>query len=59
MKLLVILTIVFAALKITGVVAWSWWAVTSPLWAGVGLSLSFLLLAVLWTIWKAFREARP
>ena len=28
------LTVVFIVLKLTEVVAWSWWAVFSPIWAG-------------------------
>jgi hypothetical protein len=27
-----ILFVVFLVLKLTGVIAWSWWWVTSPLW---------------------------
>jgi len=29
----VALTVVFIALKLTGLVAWSWWWVVAPLWA--------------------------
>lgn len=32
MGLAEILFIVFLVLKLTGVIAWSWWAVTAPLW---------------------------
>jgi hypothetical protein len=28
------LTIVFIVLKLTEVIAWSWWAVFSPMWVG-------------------------
>jgi len=28
------LTIVFIVLKLTDVIAWSWWMVTSPMWRG-------------------------
>jgi hypothetical protein len=27
-----LLTILFVALKLTGVIAWSWWWVLSPVW---------------------------
>jgi hypothetical protein len=37
--------IVFLTLKLTGVIAWSWLWVTSPLWIGFGLFL--LLFAVI------------
>lgn len=40
-----LLTIVFIVLKLTGVVAWSWWWVLSPMWISLGLVL--LVLAVM------------
>lgn len=32
-----LLTIVFITLKLTRVIAWSWWWVLSPLWISVAL----------------------
>ena len=29
-----LLTVLFVALKLTGVISWSWWWVLSPLWIG-------------------------
>jgi hypothetical protein len=29
-----VITIVFITLKLTGVIAWSWWWVTAPTWLG-------------------------
>lgn len=45
-----LLTILFIALKLTGVIAWSWWWVLSPLWIGFALWLLFVgsVLAVIW-----------
>lgn len=37
---------VFLVLKLTGVIAWSWWLVTAPLWAGLAIVLVVVLLAV-------------
>jgi hypothetical protein len=37
-----LLTILFVALKLTGVIAWSWWWVLSPLW--IGLLVAALLI---------------
>jgi len=37
--LLPILFLVFLVLKLTGVIAWSWWLVTAPLWGGLLLAL--------------------
>lgn len=34
-----VLFIVFLILKLTHVIDWSWWWVTSPLWIGAGLIL--------------------
>ena len=31
------LFLLFCGLKLGGVIAWSWWWVTSPLWLGVAL----------------------
>lgn len=37
------LFLIFLVLKLTGTIAWSWWWVTCPLWAGlavIGVALS-------------------
>jgi NhaP-type Na+/H+ or K+/H+ antiporter len=41
---------VFVALKLTGVVAWSWWWVLTPLWITgiVAVPLLCLLVAMTW-----------
>lgn len=50
-----LLFIVFLVLKLTGVITWSWWWVTAPLWGGVALVLGALLLLLLGLlIWKIF-----
>lgn len=41
-----ILFVVFLILKLTNVINWSWWWITSPLWIPVIIVL-FLLLVVL------------
>ena len=38
------LTLLFIALKLLGVIAWSWWWVTLPLWGGLALILSVFVL---------------
>lgn len=35
------LTMLFVALKLFGVLSWSWWAVTSPIWGPIVLSVAF------------------
>lgn len=34
--------LIFLVLKLIGVIDWSWWWVTSPLWIGWGLMLLFV-----------------
>jgi hypothetical protein len=42
-----LLTIVFIVLKLTGVITWSWWWVTAPLWGGFALLIIILLFLAL------------
>lgn len=42
-----LLTILFIALKLTGVITWSWVWVLSPLWIGFALVLVFLAIVLL------------
>lgn len=60
------LLIILIALKLAGVIGWSWWVVTAPLWlpwamaaillAGVALC-GFGLLLALW-VWTSLPERR-
>lgn len=40
-----VLFVVFLVLKLTGVIAWSWWWVFSPLWIPVALVAATYLIA--------------
>lgn len=42
-----VLTIAFIVLKLTGVIAWSWWLVLAPAW----IAVIFWLIAVSISIW--------
>jgi uncharacterized membrane-anchored protein len=62
---LFLLFLVFLVLKLTGVIAWSWWLVTLPLWGGLVLSLSIIGIAFLvvlisgwWTTRRVRKRAR-
>lgn len=44
-----VLFLIFLVLKLVGVITWSWWWVTSPLWISVAL-LMFIIIGVLVTI---------
>jgi hypothetical protein len=39
------LTLIFIVLKLTGVIAWSWWIVLLPFWGPLALLIPILLLA--------------
>ena len=39
-----LLTVLFVGLKLTGVIAWSWWWITSPLWISFLLVIAILAL---------------
>lgn len=42
-----LLFLLFLTLKLTGVIAWSWWWVTAPLWGGIALlAVTFLVMAL-------------
>jgi Flp pilus assembly protein TadB len=47
-----LLTVIFVALKLFGVIDWSWWWVLAPLWISVAVLvvLILLVLAVIWII---------
>lgn len=42
-----LLTVLFVALKLTGVISWSWWWVVSPLWISWGLIIILFTTGVL------------
>lgn len=39
--------IVFIILKLCGVIDWSWWAVTAPIWVPLGLALVIVLICII------------
>lgn len=44
MKICEVLFIIFLVLKLCGVIAWSWWWVTAPLW--IPTLLLFIILMI-------------
>lgn len=38
-----VLFIVFLVLKLCGIIAWSWWWITAPLWITFALTIIFLV----------------
>jgi len=53
--LMVLLFIVFLVLKLTKVLTWSWWWITSPLWIPVALGI-ITLVFVMGAVIKAVRN---
>lgn len=39
-----LLTIAFIVLKLVGTIDWSWWWVLSPLWIGLAIGISIMLI---------------
>lgn len=53
-----LLLVLFVALKLTGVIAWSWLWVLSPAWIGLAIALLFWLGSMLFigiTFYKHWR----
>jgi hypothetical protein len=46
---LIALTVLFAALKLLGVIAWPWWAVCLPLLGPLGAGALALLAVIVWS----------
>lgn len=45
-----ILFLVFLVLKLTGVIDWSWWWITAPLWGGFGILLAIFFVGCLFIV---------
>jgi hypothetical protein len=44
--------LIFMTLKLTGVITWSWWLVTAPLWGGFALILAVIIFVFILTLLK-------
>lgn len=44
--LLGMMFLIFMTLKLTGVITWSWWAVTAPLWIGVCVWILLVIILI-------------
>jgi hypothetical protein len=53
-----LLTVLFVALKLTGVITWSWWWVVSPIWIGFSLGLAGIGAILLFAYLLATRDER-
>lgn len=43
-SILGLLGVAFVVLKLTGIIGWSWWLVTMPLWLGFAIVLIAMVL---------------
>ena len=48
------LFIVFLVLKLTGVIDWSWWWVTSPIWIPVFIAIGLAIILLIFTLIMVF-----
>jgi len=48
-----LLTVAFIVLKLTGVIAWSWWWVLAPVW--IPAIFAIAVLALILVVWAATR----
>lgn len=54
-----LLGVAFVVLKLTHVIAWSWWYVTMPFWGGLVLALGMIVVAgVVFALTFGWTEAR-
>jgi uncharacterized membrane protein (DUF485 family) len=53
-----VLFIVFLVLKLTGVIAWSWWWITAPLWGSVAIGLIMLIASMIVVVRQAKKNDR-
>jgi hypothetical protein len=44
-----LLGVLFVALKLLGVIDWSWWWVTIPFWGGFGVIFGLLILVAIFS----------
>jgi hypothetical protein len=51
-----LLTIVFIVLKLTGVIAWSWWWVLSPILIPFGLGMTVVLALAIYFFVKVIKK---
>lgn len=47
-----LLGVVFVALKLCGIIGWSWWWVTLPFWGGFAIIGSILLVFFIHIAWR-------
>lgn len=52
-----VLFLIFLVLKLTGVIAWSWWWVTCPLW--IGFAIWLVMVFIITSVKTSMQWPRP
>lgn len=42
-----VLFLIFLVLKLCGIISWSWWWVTAPLWGGLAIVLACIFIGLI------------
>ncbi len=50
------LTVLFVALKLTGVITWSWWAVLAPTWIPIAIVIVVAVVVTLVAFYKGWQK---
>lgn len=53
-----LLGVLFVALKLLGVISWSWWWVTAPFWGPLALALAVGVGVLIFAVWAVYAERR-
>lgn len=54
----VVVFIVFLTLKLCGVISWSWWLVTSPLWIIAAVALVLIITSMIVLVIRVRKQNR-
>jgi membrane protein YdbS with pleckstrin-like domain len=54
-----LLGVAFVVLKLCGIISWSWWYVTMPLWIGIPVVILILLGIIVYTLTTNKRVKNP
>ena len=48
-----LLALILITLRLTGVIDWSWWWITAPLWSGCALIIIIMIAVLALAVWVA------
>lgn len=53
------LTVILLCLKLGGLIGWSWWIVTAPLWLPTALGVLLIVILFIWQGFWLLMRGRP